>query len=167
MAFLREYMDQAGDPGRRFRIPRRIRKGFSRLKLGRVLRGAVGFVPGGSTISQALDLIGDPGKGPGKKAHPRMKAAGHKMAHAVHTAANQSFKSVARALQNARTPGPAEVLVAGRVGYQMRHDAFLQVGLVWGRFVNEIGDEVGLQVAGVDVGRALVKFVDVNQNLHA
>jgi hypothetical protein len=78
-----------------------------------------------------------------------------------------SFLSPVRAFQHARTPCAAEFLVARGIRNQTRHDAFLQIGFAGRRFVDEITDQVSFQVAGVDIGRAFVELVDMDQDFHA
>src|SRR5262249_5424646 len=66
---------------------------------------------------------------------------------AIHAAADESPKPVARALQDASFPCAAKLLVAGRISNQMRHDALLQLRLARTRFINQISYEIGLDVA--------------------
>lgn len=56
MAFIRQYMAEAGDPGR-FKLPKRLRKLKVGRALGSIARVAVGFVPGVGPLASKLSSL--------------------------------------------------------------------------------------------------------------
>lgn len=63
MAFIRNYMDQAGDPFR-LRLPKKLRKMKVGKSLGKLAKGALrvgaSFIPGGSIAQQLIDGTSTP-----------------------------------------------------------------------------------------------------------